>query len=266
MRAKYFRRRTRFSLRDRTVLTVRRTANATDKAYGTRPAQNGFTSRTEIFAERREYILRMNVIWLVIMIAGTAAMIVSNPDGAITSLLNGATNSVTLALNLIASYGFWLGFFNLAEKTGISRFVQKILNPIVRFLFPGASEDTRRFVTLNMSANLLGLGNASTPMGVNAINSMYDGKPYATTNMIMLTVISATSLQLIPSTVIGMRIARGSTAPAAFLPASVVSTVVSTILGVALVKILSKILPAEPKTLMISARKKKTKRVTPAEA
>lgn len=202
----------------------------------------------------------MNVIWLFILISGTAVMLFVNPDGAVTSLLNGATNSVTLALNLVASYGFWLGFFKLLEKTGISRLVEKILSPIVRFLFPNAGEDTQRFVTLNMSANLLGLGNASTPMGVSAINSMYDGKPYASTNMIMLTVISATSLQLIPSTVIGMRITRGSTAPAAFLPASVISTVVSTVFGVALVKILSKIVPAEPKSLMKNRSAKKLKR------
>lgn len=208
----------------------------------------------------------MNVIWLFILISGTAAMLFVNPDGAITSLLGGATNSVTLALNLVASYGFWLGFFRLLDKTGISRLVEKILNPIVRFLFPGAGAQTRRFVTLNMSANLLGLGNASTPMGVNAINSMYDGKPYASTNMIMLVVISATSLQLIPSTVIGMRITRGSTAPAAFLPACMISTVVSTVLGVALVKILSKILPEKPKSLMKNAATERKNKRLPAKA
>ena len=202
----------------------------------------------------------MNVIWLFILISGTAVMLAVNPDGAITSLLSGATNSVTLALNLLASYGFWLGFFKLLDKTGISRLVEKLLGPVVKFLFPGSSDETRRFVTLNMSANLLGLGNASTPMGVNAINSMCEGKSYASTNMIMLVVISATSLQLIPSTVIGMRITRGSTSPAAFLPACMISTVVSTVLGIALVKILSGIVPLEPKSLMKSARPKRRER------
>ncbi len=196
----------------------------------------------------------MNVVWLLILISGTAASLAVDPDGAVTALLGGATNAVTLALTLVASYGFWLGFFKLLEASGAAKIVQKILRPLVRFLFPGSSERTQRFVTLNMAANLLGLGNASTPMGVSAINSMYEGKPYASANMITLVVISSTSLQLVPTTVIAMRVARGSTAPAAFLPASIAATIASTAIGIALVKLLSKILPAEPKPLPLSRR------------
>ena len=100
---------------------------------------------------------------------------------------------------------------------------------------------------MNMSANLLGLGNAATPMGIGAICSMDRKTPYATTNMIMLVVISATSLQLIPSTVIGMRIARGSTSPTAFLLPCAVSTVASTIIGVVLVKLCARVFGDVPR-------------------
>jgi spore maturation protein A len=198
----------------------------------------------------------MNVIWLLILFFGISAMLFTNPDGAIKAMLTGANNSVTLALNLVATYGFWLGFFGLLERTGISEWINKIIRPLIRFLFPNISKESEKYVSLNISANLLGLGNASTPMGIKAINSMYDGKMEATTNMIMLTVISATSLQIIPSTVIGMRIAHGSAFPTSFLFPSIVATVVSTITGVLLVKLLSRITKKDKKKHAVFMRAK----------
>lgn len=189
----------------------------------------------------------MNVIWFLIVFAGTTAMLFTDPDGAIRALLTGSKGAVDLALTLISTYGFWLGFFALLEKTGASKFIAKLLHPVIRRLFKGESPETERYIAMNASANLLGLGNAATPMGINAICSMDRKTPYATTNMIMLAVISATSLQLIPSTVIGMRIARGSTAPTAFLLPCAVSTVVSTILGVVLVVICAKVFGEIPR-------------------
>lgn len=182
------------------------------------------------------------------MISGTIVMIAINPDGALSAMLDGATNSVNLAMQLVAMYAFWLGFFALLEKTGAANLIAKLLRPLIRFLFKGADDKTSKYISMNMSANLLGLGNASTPMGIGAINAMNDGnKPYATTNMIMLIVISATSLQLIPSSVISMRIAHGSTDATAFLLPSILSTVSSTVIGVFAVKLLSKLFPLEPK-------------------
>lgn len=198
----------------------------------------------------------MNVIWLLILFFGISAMLFTNPDGAIKAMLTGANNSVTLALNLVATYGFWLGFFALLERTGISEWINKIIRPLIRFLFPNISKESEKYVSLNISANLLGLGNASTPMGIKAINSMYNGENYATTNMIMLTVISATSLQIIPSTVIGMRIAHGSAFPTSFLFPSIVATVVSTITGVLLVKLLSRITKKDTKKHAVFMRAK----------
>ena len=171
----------------------------------------------------------------------------TDPDGAIRALLTGSKGAVDLALTLISTYGFWLGFFALLEKTGASKFIAKILRPVIRKLFKGESPETERYIAMNMSANLLGLGNAATPMGINAICAMDRKTPYATTNMIMLVVISATSLQLIPSTVIGMRLARGSTAPTAFLLPCAVSTVASTIFGVLWVEICAKAFGAVPR-------------------
>ena len=107
---------------------------------------------------------------------------------------------------------------------------------------------------MNVSANLLGLGNAATPMAITAINRMDDGNPRASTDMIMLTVISATSLQILPTTVIGMRATAGSANPADFLFPSLVATVLSTLIGIIGVKICARIFdrPRRKKSAVIS--------------
>ncbi|MBR2988913.1 MAG: hypothetical protein IKC64_04225 [Clostridia bacterium] len=202
----------------------------------------------------------MAIVWYLTVFSGCVALLFINPDLALKSMLDGAQNSVDVTIKLVASYGFWLGFFALVDKIGLANKINFILRPVVRFLFPKIKPETEKFVTLNLSANLIGLGNASTPLAVSAINSMYEGKDYASTNMIMLTVISATSLQLVPTTVIGLRTAHGSAFPTAFLLPSVIATTCSTALGIIGVKLLSKILPTEPKKAPLFSVKSKRQR------
>ena len=173
------------------------------------------------------------------MIAGIVAMLVVNPDGAINSMISGANNAVTLALTLLASYALWLGLFKLVDKTGISGFLARLLRHPVNFLFPGVNDKAKGYLSANIAANFLGLGNAATPMGINAACEMDDKSGRATDGMIMLLVLSSTSLQLLPSTVIGLRAAKGSASPASFLPACICATVLSTIVGITLVKLIS---------------------------
>lgn len=185
----------------------------------------------------------MNKIWLIMLLASLVTALIKDPSLAISSLITGATNSVSLAMELVAVYGVWLGFFALLEKTGVSDVIAKLLRPIIRFLFKGSSPLAQKTVSLNMSANLIGLGNAATPMGISAVNLLGDEKQSANTNVIMLVVISATSLQILPTTVISMRAAHGSANAADFLLPCIIATVVSTAIGVTLVKLMSKIFP-----------------------
>ena len=153
-------------------------------------------------------------------------------------MIAGSHASVKLARELVALYGFWLGLFGIIEKIGLADALSRLLRPVVKFLFPGLSDKGGKYVTMNMAANLLGLGNASTPMAMHAIREMDTGSTRASQNMIMLTVISATSLQLLPTTVIGLRATHGAVNPADFLFPATVATVISTILGITLVKLL----------------------------
>ena len=175
------------------------------------------------------------------MAASLGLMLFTVPSAAVNSMVTGAHGAVELSLNLLALYAFWLGFFSLIEKLGLSRGLERLLRPVIVRLFPSADTETRKFITMNISANILGLGNAATPMAINAINRMDNGSRKASTDMIMLTVLSATSLQILPTTVIGMRATAGSANPADFLFPSLVATVLSTLIGIIGVKLCSKI-------------------------
>lgn len=183
----------------------------------------------------------MATIWLVMLISSLGLMLANNPAGTVGAMIAGAQGAVELSFNLLALYAFWLGFFSLIERLGLSRALEKLLRPVITRLFPSCDETARRYITMNVSANLLGLGNAATPMAISAIGRMDNGSPKATVDMIMLTVISATSLQLLPTTVIGMRAAAGSVNPADFLFPSLVATVLSTAIGIVGVKLCAKL-------------------------
>ena len=178
----------------------------------------------------------MSAIWTILMLSSLAVLIFSSPQTALKAMLEGSSNAVDLAIKLVASYAFWMGLFSLLEKLKITDFLAKILKKPVKFLFPNESEQTEKFITMNISANLLGLGNASTPMGINAVKNMYKGE--TSDNISTFIVLSATSLQILPTTVISMRVSAGSTSPMSIFIPSLVATVISTVLGVLICKII----------------------------
>lgn len=180
----------------------------------------------------------MSKIWYVMLLGSISALLFTDPGRAVTAMISGSHAAASLAINLAALYGFWLGLFGIIEKIGLADKLGRLLHPVVRFLFPGLSRDGEKYVTMNMAANLLGLGNASTPMAIKAIKEMDNGSGKVNQNMIMLTVLSSTSLQLLPTTVIGLRATHGSVNPADFLIPATVATVVSTVLGIVLVKLI----------------------------
>lgn len=190
----------------------------------------------------------MSKVWYIMLLGSVSALLFTNPGQAVTAMIAGSHAAVKLAIELAALYGFWLGFFGIIEKIGLADKLGRLLHPVVNFLFPGLNKKGEKYVTMNMAANLLGLGNASTPMAIKAIKEMDDGSGKVSQNMIMLTVLSSTSLQLLPTTVIGLRATHGSVNPADFLIPATVATIVSTVLGITLVKLIG---------LMLKKRKNK---------
>ena len=173
--------------------------------------------------------------------AGLVYMTVTAPQQAFTVMLDGAGNAVELALSLFAVYAVWLSVLEIMDKTGISKAVNRLFSPLWRRIFRGEDEKSLEYISLNFSANLLGMGSVATPMGIKAMESMSRGREKASDNMILFLVFNATSIQLIPATVIGMRAASGSADAADIILPSLLATLISTLTGVLLAKLCAKI-------------------------
>ena len=175
----------------------------------------------------------MNVIFAVIFLAAAIVFLVHDPEGFLPAMLAGGQKAATVCLALLASYCVWLAFFKVLETSGLSERLARGLYPAARRLFRSQDRQTLALVCQNIAANLLGLPGAPTPPGVAATQKfLAAGNDYAAD---MLFVLNATSLQLLPTTVIALRAAAGSSSPADILAPTLLATLVSTLAGAALV-------------------------------
>lgn len=175
----------------------------------------------------------MNVIFAVIFLAAAIVFLVHDPEGFLPAMLAGGQKAATVCFALLASYCVWLGFFKVLEKSGLSERLARGLSPAARRLFRSQDRQTLALACQNIAANLLGLPGAPTPPGVAATQKfLAAGNDYAAD---MLFVLNATSLQLLPTTVIALRAAAGSSSPADILAPTLLATLVSTLAGAALV-------------------------------
>lgn len=184
----------------------------------------------------------MNTVFAIMILVSLVMLVVISPESAFSIMISGASNALTLAFTLIAIYAIWLSILSLMEGIGLSKAMNKLFRPITKRLFKGESELALEYITLNFSANLLGMGGAATPLGIKAMECMQDGSEKATDNMILFMVINSTSIQLIPATIIGLRSAAGSNAASDIILPSLLATLISTLTGVILAKICSKLM------------------------
>ena len=171
----------------------------------------------------------MNAVFAVIFILSAALLLLFDPSGFLPALLDGASRSATLCLALLSSYAAWLGLMRLWEESGVTRGISRLLRPLSRRLFKTDDEETLSAIGMNLSANLLGIGSAATPYGIRAAELLEQRGSRPLYSSSMLFVVNATSLQLIPTSVIAMRIAAGS--------ASAADILLPTLLGVLLTRL-----------------------------
>lgn len=174
----------------------------------------------------------MNVIFTVIFFVSLIVITVIAPDKLLSSLLGGAEKAATTALTLFCIYAVWMGLSRLAEKSGFSRLAAKGLKPLSVRLFKTKNEAALENIAMNLSCNLLGLGGAATPFAVKAIDELEKDKNEFAQKLLF--VINATSVQIIPSTVIALRTAAGSGAAFDIFLPSLICTAVSTVTAVLL--------------------------------
>ncbi len=181
----------------------------------------------------------MNVIFGLIVILSSIILIFTNPDGVLSAMLSGGDKALSLTLKMVVIYAVWMGVFEMLERTKLSNILAKCLRPINKFLFGPIPQKANDFMSLNISANMLGMSGATTPMGIKSIQELEKHKntEYAIT---MFFVINATSIQIIPSSVMALRTSLGSSSPADIILPTILATLVSTVVGILLVKIFVK--------------------------
>lgn len=175
----------------------------------------------------------MNIIFGILITASVGYMLFTAPLGVMTAFLDGGSGAITFSLKLFAIYGVWMSVMKVLEKSGIDNYIANLLSPITKRLFKGESDNCYKHINLNLSANLLGMGGAATPLGIKSVELMQSQK-----NKIMLVVINATSIQIIPTTILSMRAAMGASTDI-MIPTLIIN-VLSTAAAIALVQLLVK--------------------------
>lgn len=181
----------------------------------------------------------------ILAISLTSALILGTGSEIAAAVPAGAQAGVTLALSMAGSICLWTGAGKLMEHIGLTQQLSKLFRPVLYTLFPSAKTDSalRSSLSTNICANLLGLGNAATPMGILSVKRMVrSDRPHdATDEMCKLIVLNTASIQLIPANVAAVRVSLGCQTPFDILPAVWLTSLCSAGLGVAAACLLGKV-------------------------
>ncbi len=182
----------------------------------------------------------VNWIWLLLIIIGIAtAAFNGNIELINHAVFEGAKTGVTISFGLISILVFWLGIMRIAEEAGLLKWISRLLQPIVQWLFPEVPKNhpALGYIISNMTANLFGLGNAATPMGIKAMQELQQLNPYkekATPAMSTFLVLNTSSITIIPTTVISIRMTYHSASPTEIVGTTILATLFSTLTAILL--------------------------------
>ncbi len=188
----------------------------------------------------------INIIWMVLLVGGfIIGALTGNLQTVTDAAISNAETGVELAMGLIGVMALWLGIMKIAEKGGLIVIIGNAMRPIMKFLFPELPSDHPAVgsIVMNMAANLLGLGNAATPLGIKAMKELQDlneDKDTASNSMCMFLAINTSSVTLIASSVIAYRSAAGSANPTEIIGPTIVATVASTTAAIIAAKLFEK--------------------------
>ena len=191
----------------------------------------------------------MNYIWFGLMaIALVVAAFNGTADAVTKGAVESATSAVQIAIGLIGIMTLWLGMMRVAEAAGLVSLVGRALSPILRLLFPEvpSGHPAAGAIVLALAANILGLNNAATPLGIKAmeeLQTLNPDKETATNGMVTLMAVTTSGVQLIPATMIGILLAAGSTNPTAIIAPTIVATFAGTIAAVIAARVLQRFYP-----------------------
>lgn len=188
----------------------------------------------------------LNILWpIFIILSFMYALIFGKISDVNSGIFESLSDAVELSITFLGTICLWSGIMEIAKRTTLINKMTKFLRPIINFLFPDLkkNETAKQEISMNMIANILGLGNAATPLGLKAMKTMQkenNKKDTLSNSMMMFIVLNTASLQLIPTNVIAIRTSLNSENPTSIIIPVWIATIVAAIVGIFFTKILIK--------------------------
>lgn len=185
----------------------------------------------------------LNVLWpIFIIISFVYAILFGNVEEVNNGIFSSLTDAIQLTITFLGTMCFWNGIMQIAQNTSFVDKLVHILKPFLRFLFPDLNPKDKAYqeISMNVVANILGLGNAATPLGLKAMTTLQEKNPQkdtVTNAMAMFIILNTASIQLIPTNVIAIRTALGSQNASGIIFPVWIATIVAAIAGIAVTKI-----------------------------
>ncbi len=187
----------------------------------------------------------LSIIWFIMLVISfVCALVTGRMEALSRAAIEGADKAVKLIISMAGSMCLWTGIMKIADGGGLTKAAARLLSPVLGLLMPEYRKNSKAMgaVSANVTANILGLGNAATPLGIAAMKEMQKTnrlKSAPNNSMVMFVVINTASVQLIPTTIAAMRQAAGSASPYSIVPYVWVTSVLSLLAGLLIAKLLS---------------------------
>src|SRR2546423_4140531 len=201
----------------------------------------------------------LNYIWFGLMAVALVVAIFTGNAAAVTKAsIDSAKTAVEISLGLIGIMTLWLGIMRVAEQAGLITMLSRALRPISRLLFPEIPPEHPAVgaMIMNIAANMLGLSNAATPLGIKAMEELQELNPVkdtASNAMVTFMALNTSGIQFIPATIIGVLAASGSKAPTVIIPTTLVATFSVAIAAVTTAKILQRFFPVRVSSARVAS-------------
>lgn len=189
----------------------------------------------------------LNIVWpIFIILSVTYGIFSGNLSNLNSSIFESVNDAIKLTINLLGTMCLWCGIIQIANKTSVIEKLTKILKPLIRIIFPEVKRgsNVEKEISMNMIANILGLGNAATPLGLKAMKSMQEEntkKDTLSNSMAMFIILNTASIQIIPTTVIAIRNSLGSSNPTSIVFPIWIVSICSATVGIVVTKIFIKL-------------------------
>lgn len=184
----------------------------------------------------------MNKIWTFVLLASIMLMITSGEQNIMNIILSGCEKAVTLSYSLISIYAFWLGILEICDACGVSEKIANLLSRPIDFLFDKPNKETKKQIAINLSSNILGMGNIATPSGIKAMTSLDDKSGKINKAQMIFMLLNTSSLQILPTTIIGLRISSNSQNASSIIIPTILASFISTFCGLILLYFINKII------------------------